>query len=569
MMKKASLIGITVALVLSGTGAWGESVSGVVKDASGTPLRGVMVSAINQDYHGGFMKSISVLSQKNGKFKIDGLVSQSYDIRARFIGLEDNTVAGIEAGSRKAKSVDFSMAPTEDINLQRPADNLLSFVKFENDKDKANFKMFCAYCHQVGSLGFRSPEEPVDWETMVTRMDGFGGLYKHSQETVVPRLLAAYSDEAIKNWPEYTPPVPDDSVLAMRVTEWDVGPRTNTEGPLGNDSSKYREPAPAFLHDIELGKDGLVYGVDGRNDAVIEFNPETNEMVWYVMDGYTTTDQTKSKSGFHSMEMDANGDMWLTLAGSGEMGKFDVTTKEFTIMSGAPAPMPRGGYPHTLRVSHKTGYIWFTDAGREVCRLSPNPPYEVKEYKTLSADQAVGGGRGEASGRTPYGLDIAPDGMIWYAKLNGNRIGRINPDVEDGDIKEWNPPFIGPRRLQIDQDGIVWVPGWGSGVIGRFDPKTEEWKIYEMPNAINRLPYALNINRKNGDIWICGTGSDTLIKLDPKTGVFTDFRMPSRVTFTREIEIDDDGNIWTSNSNSPLRHTERGWTSFIKLEPGI
>jgi hypothetical protein len=42
--------------------------------------------------------------------------------------------------------------------------------------------------------------------------------------------------------------------------------------------------------------------------------------------------------------------------------------------------------------------------------------------------------------------------MIWYAKLNGNRIGRIDPDVEDGDIRTWNPPFIGPRRLQVNQD---------------------------------------------------------------------------------------------------------------------
>jgi streptogramin lyase len=204
-----------------------------------------------------------------------------------------------------------------------------------------------------------------------------------------------------------------------------------------------------------------------------------------------------------------------------------------------------------------------------VYSLSPNPPYEVKEYKLLSADQAVGGGRGESSGRTPYGIDIAPNGMVWYAKLNGNRIGRIDPNVEDGDIKEWNPPFRGPRRLQVDAEGMIWVPAWGTGVIGRFNPVTEEWKIYEMPDASNRLPYALNINRKTGAVWITGTGSDTLIHLDPKSGHFTEYRLPSMVTFMREIEIDDDGNIWTSNSQAPPRHSERGLASIIKLEPGF
>jgi len=554
MMKRLSMFGLAATLVCSSVGAWGESVSGVVKDASGSPLRGVMVSAITDN----FEKSISVLSAADGTFTIDGLSAKAYDIRGRFIGLEDNTLTGITAGSSKSKSVTLSMDPTKDINLQRPADNLLSLLKFDNIKDKANFKMFCAYCHQVGTIGFRSPEEPVDWETMVTRMDGFGGLYKHSQESIVPRLLTAYSDEAVKSWPEYTPPIPEDSVLASRVTEWDVGIPKSFVGPRGSDPEEYGGGNASFMHDLELGPDGLIYGVDGPNASIVTLDPKTDKLTWYRID-----------VGAHSIEPDADGNMWLTLSGNGEMAKFDVKTNELIRMSSAPAPMPRGGYPHTLRISHKTGLIWYTDAGREVYSMNPDPPYQVTEYKTLSADQAVGGGRGESSGRTPYGIDIAPDGMIWYAKLNGNRIGRIDPDVKGGDIKEWNPPFIGPRRLQLDADGIVWVPGWGDGTIGAFDPKTEEWTLHMMPNAINRLPYALNINRKTGMVWITGTGSDTLVSLDPKTGHFTEYRLPSKVTFMREIEIDDDGNIWTTNSQSPLRHSERGFSSFIRLEPGI
>ena len=114
-------------------------------------------------------------------------------------------------------------------------------------------------------------------------------------------------------------------------------------------------------------------------------------------------------------------------------------------------------------------------------------------------------------------------------------------------------------------DGIVWVPGFGSGVFGSFDPKTEKWKVYELPNAENQTPYALNIDPK-GYVWICGTNSDSLIRFDPKTEKMAHFRMPSRVTYTREIEFDEDGNIWTCNSNWPARHFERGYGSIIKLE---
>lgn len=78
----------------------------------------------------------------------------------------------------------------------------------------------------------------------------------------------------------------------------------------------------------------------------------------------------------------------------------------------------------------------------------------------------------------PTALINSPvDDTIWYSKLNGNRIGRIDPKSEDDNIKEWNPLFRGPQWLHAVQDGIVWVRGFGSGVFGKFNPKTEEWRV--------------------------------------------------------------------------------------------
>ena len=89
--------------------------------------------------------------------------------------------------------------------------------------------------------------------------------------------------------------------------------------------------------------------------------------------------------------------------------------------------------------------------------------------------------------------------------------------------------------------------------------------MFDLPASLNQLPYALNVGPK-GNIWICGTAGDSIYRFDPKTKDLTEYRMPTRVTFTREIELDEDGNIWTSNSNAPVRHTERGRGSLIKLE---
>ena len=515
------------------------SIRGKVVGASGKAMEGVTLSAFDEERQ----LSVSVFSQADGTFVIDGLRDTTFNVRARLLGQADEWQKGVSAD---ASDLAFAMKPATGTILekQRTANSGFSMLKWESAKDKHNFKMMCTYCHQPGTVGFRTPERPVDWETMITRMDGFGGLYRHTQKTLVKRLIDTYSNEAVEKWPAFTPPpAPSGAATKAKITEWDMGKRFEV-----------------MIHDLEIGSDGLVYAVDMAKNAVVTLDPRTGKREIHRFPG--------KYRGPHSIELGNDGKMWCTLCISGEMGYFDPKTKEFKIVSSAEAPARRGSYPHTLRINPKDpeGLVWYTDAGRNsVFSIHPKT-MKVKEYKLLRKDQAVAAGKGESRGITPYGIDFSPvDGTIWYSKLNGNRIGRIDPKAPDGDIKEWNPPFRGPRRLHVAQDGMVWVPGFGSGVFGKFDPKTEKWKVYDLPDAENQIPYALNIDPK-GNVWICGTGNDTLYRFNPKTEKLVEFRMPSRVTYTREIEFDAEGNLWTCNSNAPARHTERGFGSIIKLE---
>ncbi len=539
MTRTLSVAAMALVLCVSMAHAYAGTISGKVTDDAGKAMEGVMVSAFDEDRQ----QSTSVFSQADGSFTIDGLRDATFNLRARLMGQLDEWQEDID-GSATGLSFTMKAATGEDLERQRPGDSAFGMLKWDNDKDKQNYKMMCSYCHQTGTVGFRTPEEPVDWDTMITRMDGFGGLYKHTQETIAKRLLDTYSDEAVRKWPPFVPPpAPKGAATKAKITEWDMG--------------KQHE---VMIHDIELGPDGLVYAVDMGVNAVVTLDPATGERKIYPF--------PERYRGPHSIELGGDGNMWCTLCISGEMAKFDLKTKQFTITSSAPSPHPRGAYPHTLRINPEDpeGLIWYTDAGLNSCFSLHPETLKVKEYRLLREDQAVGAGLGESRGITPYGIDYSPvDGSIWYSKLNGNRIGRIDPKAEDGDIKEWNPPFRGPRRHHVAPDGIVWVPGFGSGVFGSFDPKTEEWKVYDLPDAENRIPYALNVDPK-GNVWICGTGNDTLYRFDPKTEDLVEFRMPTRVTYTREIEFDAEGNVWTCNSNAPARHTERGYGSIIKLE---
>ena len=531
------LTGFASALFLFGGAVDAETIRGKVVDQAGKPIEGAMVSAIDDEHR----KWTSVFTQKDGAFEISGLRKVDHNIRTRLMGLADEWSSGV-APSTHELVIKTRPAVGEELELQRPASSAFSMLAFDNPRDKLNFKMMCSYCHQVGTLGFHTPEKPVDWETMLRRMDGFGGLYPHTRETIIPRLMNTYKDDAVDKWPTFVPPpAPTGMAAAATITMWEMD-----------------KPLEGSFHDLELGRDGLVYAVNIGRGRMIALNPKTGKQ--------TAIKFPRGAHGPHSIETANDGSLWTTMCASGHMARYDIETKQFEVYSSAEAPKKRGNYPHTLRINPKDpeGLIWYTDAGSNSCFSLHPTTHVVKEYKLLSAGQALGAGRGESRGITPYGIDFSPvDGAIWYSKLNGNRIGRIDPTAPDGDIKEWNPPFRGPRRLHIAPDGMVWVPGFGSGVFAKFDPNTEYWTVYELPDAENQIPYALNVD-KEGIVWVCGTHNDTINRFDPKTETLVEFRLPNRVSYTREIEFDDDGNVWTSTSG-PARHMERGVGAVIRI----
>jgi streptogramin lyase len=167
----------------------------------------------------------------------------------------------------------------------------------------------------------------------------------------------------------------------------------------------------------------------------------------------------------------------------------------------------------------------------------------------------------------PYGIDVAPDGGIWFSQLNERRIGRIDPDTEA--IEMIDTPFPGPRRLRFDSQGNLWIPGFSAGLVARYSPAKREFRTWKLPTEGVETPYALNVDRRTDTVWICGTNSDSLIRFVPDTEQFTVYPLPTRVTYTREIDFDADGNVWTTNSNFPTWQIEAPGPKVIRLEaPG-
>jgi streptogramin lyase len=189
----------------------------------------------------------------------------------------------------------------------------------------------------------------------------------------------------------------------------------------------------------------------------------------------------------------------------------------------------------------------------------------LSQYVELDAGAA---GEGVVNMPVPYGIDIAPDGDVWFSQLNAHKIGRIDPETLEVEMVE--TPFTAPRRLRFDSKGQLWIPGFSSGVVSRFDPQTRAFESWEIPIEPKgtETPYALHVERSTDTVWICGTNSDTLIRFDPKSETFLVYPLPTRVTYTRELDFDSRGRVWTSNSNTPTWQIERGQPRVIRLDPG-
>jgi streptogramin lyase len=559
--------------VASGAAAF----SGAVLDTEGRPIPGAIVSA----RHRGLARTTSVYSDEHGEYLLPELPDGTYDLRARKFGFRDAwRMEQVPRGHR----VDFRMEVERDRydRLSALPSNRWFAVLLEEIPDaemREEFDRQCTFCHQQGSWATRVQRTPEEWEKVFKLMARMGGIVSRRTRREMPAIFdAAYDPERAlprleADLERY--PLPNPAGLRVVIDEWELGDRASVQ------------------HDIVVHPSGHVYSVDTTRDFLHRLDPRTGERRSYpipngglplggVFAGSANVlpPNADARVAPHSLQVAPDGKIWVTLCLGNKVGIFDPRTEQWQLID-----QWEGLYPHTLRFDSR-GRVWYTlavsshvamiDPGsgeRRVVRL-PGRTWKQTLAARLSPWIVWLGNFGLSAPETiepdamlpvPYGIDIAPDGGVWFSQLNVRRIGRMDPDTFEYEL--FDTPFPGPRRLRFDSKGNLWIPGFSAGILARFDPRTREFRTWELPIEPkgSETPYALNVDRKTDTVWICGTNSDTLIRFDPRTETFTVFPLPWRVTYTREIDFDEEGGVWTSNSNTPGWHIESDNPHVIRL----
>jgi len=158
-------------------------------------------------------------------------------------------------------------------------------------------------------------------------------------------------------------------------------------------------------------------------------------------------------------------------------------------------------------------------------------------------------------GARPHGLVVAKDGRIFYTGNGNGSIGELDPATGKV-ISHFTPSQGGnPHTAVLDDAGNVWFTGQG-GYLGKLERASGKVSEIPMPGG----PYGLAID-KQGRIWVCRMGANALGIYDPKSGKTDELRTGSGSRPRRTWTPGSASRSSSPQAGAPSRHRAASWRS--------
>ena len=546
MKRLLSALGLAVLAASLAHAAPGGVISGTVKGPDGAPFKGAFVRAQSVKTK----ITMNVLSDRNGAYRIQDLDPGDYQVTATAVGFKTDPRAGVKVDDGQSTALDFALQK----GIVRWSDLSIHEGQMLLPEGAGKQLLFfrCMSCHglQTKIAAVRRDEE--GWQACVAlmrdRANGVGDLRitpedgaavaaylsrTFSPDSDLPRSPADLPGYATAKHAEFS----DEAMKIVYVT-YDL-PRAS------------RFPWVAYPQ-----KDGSVWMPHSWTaDQIARLDQHTGEV-----QEFDVPQGVRKALHVHAVTKAPDGMVWFSEDAACQLGKFDPETHKFKIYQPEfctpkddDATTGRGmnaiglGSMNSIRLD-RTGNIWA--GGSMLLRFDP------KKEDFMEFPEA----------RTPYGIELDPQGNIWFAEFpREGMIGRM--DTKTLKITKWTPPTTeklaalngkypdenygnssthpktaGPRRITVDSQGIVYFGEWWGNQIGRFDPKTEKFQEFPLPDP-SPTPYAVAVDRYD-NVWYSSYDDDILGRLDPKTGHVDEFPFLYSGNGMRELIPDAQGRIW-------------------------
>ncbi len=612
----ASAFLILLSLFSSATSAL--LVSGKVAEAGGRALPHVRVR-ISGD--GMVPYSTSVFSAADGSFSatvnapgMDGLVIEAFRI-------------GWQEGSRKLEAT--AAGATLSVVMKRignTAEQVPPSAWLQGDTDSLAYHMstlHCSNCHQLGAERVRKfaakmKDLPVErrteaWLDRAVKDLAYDGrrskAMQKGPDPVHPRIEAWKSAVQYMRWvtlrlgekqelrwgleegsPAYNALLqPDTSLFSPRDMEviipdlaknfpvdssvvkgYDDLERLGAYGPTAATTvQEYVLPTFGWTREIAIapGSD-RVWFIETDKDRVGGLNPVDGSVEWHDVPG-------EGSQGPHTMNSDAEGNLWIALENSFHIGRFNTRTHEWRRY--APPPGKTFGVTHDFAYNSDRHVqpdadrrIYITDMGmNELWGINVDTG-DIQTHR-----MPLSGGESHFHSLLYGAAFDAPRNRVWWAQLYGF-VGSFDATAN---VPERIVPFergSGPRRLAIQDDGILWIPLFGAGQLVKFDSLSGvEVERYSIPDP-GAAPYGVTLDKKRNAIWAATSNSDRIYRFDIASETWSHYPLPRRESFIRMIELDPvTGDVWTTYANLPVGKrdpavwgTESANNMLVRLHPG-
>jgi len=506
MRSISKLAAFASVVILFSSSAFAATVTGTVKGPDGAPFEGAFVAAVNSKTK----ISVSVLSDKQGRYRVENLPAGEYQVRVRAVGFTTDTHSGVDLTADQNISFDFALKQGtvrwSDLNLYQGKQLM------PDGKGKDTLSNNCYVCH-----GFQTRMASVRRDE-----DGWRDRVNYMRDAMGFQLGQRFTDDKADEVVSYLNSVfGTDSKVTRNPTE--LPGYKDTVRPFADESMnivyvEYDVSGSAGLPwSASPDKDGNFWiPYYGRGNEVARLNPNTGELTRFHLPFAET-------AGVHSVVRGSDGFVYFTEFALDRLAKLDPQTGKIAeFQENVVVPGERSD-KHTVRVDAK-GNLWASG--------SPLSKY----------DQETGKFKQFMEVPSSYGITFDKQGNVWFCVLKKDgKIGRIDANTEK--VTQWSPPTQGtPQRLSIDSNGIVWFGERTGNKIGRFDPKTETFKEYPLPGPA-ATPYAIIVGKDNG-IWYASTDQDLIGRLDPNTGKVIEYPFPHSEAMMREFFLDAQGRIW-------------------------
>lgn len=243
------------------------------------------------------------------------------------------------------------------------------------------------------------------------------------------------------------------------------------EWPVPWEESRPRDPFAA--------SGSSVWFVGQKGNYLARFDVES--------EAFTKVD-LPDEPGPHNLIVGDDGSVWYAGNLKGYIGRYDP---ESEMIERIAMSDPKARDPHTL-VFDGAGHIFFTvQGGNFVGRLR-------------MADRKVDLVAVPTPGARPYGIDVAPDGIVWVALFGTNTLASLDPQTLDLRMHALPREDARPRRLAVAADGRVWYVDFAGGRLGAYMPGEDAFEEWELPSGEDASPYGMAIDG-HGRIWMVET----------------------------------------------------------------